>query len=540
MSGAALDSEALVALLDSADHLTSQLELSEVLKRILVLAEQLTSCEAGSVILFDSAQNDLYFAAATGPAADQLSTIRIPVGKGKAGEVFATGIPLMENQISDHYKAVDEKTRFSTQAMICIPLSYGAQRYGVLQILNKKSGTEPFLDSDLELAKRLGVQATIAIRNATLFEKMLACSGLYSAPEDRKDLVEGIAGARSAAQLEQMTVLFADMRGFSQLCHILGTPVRIQSMLSEFLILLSEAVIRKHGIVNKFLGDGLMAIFRGDDAARRSVLCAFDIVDSFKVLHRAWEQQSNEDLSFLDVGLGIASDSLILGTMGNERVSDFTVIGPAVNLAAGLERDARDGRHILCDNRTYLAVKDFTQAEGPIRYKIAKPGQDVAHHYKIFHLQRLAVAGPAERFFICFASADEKSVREMIVDPLRQSGIAPFFAPDSIGVGEIWDKAISSALENCDRFVIAISKRSISSHAVSDEVHFAMTQDRLKQPGRVLPLVIDDVDPAQSRQIHWQLGRFQYRVLTSEEGRASFRSLLVELSQAPASVASTS
>src|SRR5262245_19605963 len=95
----------LHALLDAADRLTSTLSLSDVLTHILRIGGELTDSEAGSVILHDTEQNDLYFAAATGPSAHEVATIRIPIGKGKAGMVFETGEPIVENVIKDHYKA---------------------------------------------------------------------------------------------------------------------------------------------------------------------------------------------------------------------------------------------------------------------------------------------------------------------------------------------------------------------------------------------------------------------------------------------------
>ena len=84
-----LDAAKLQALLDAVDRLTSSLALDEVLGHLLAIGQQLTSSQAGSVILHDAKQNDLYFAAATGPTAGDVKNIRIPVGKGKAGTVFA-------------------------------------------------------------------------------------------------------------------------------------------------------------------------------------------------------------------------------------------------------------------------------------------------------------------------------------------------------------------------------------------------------------------------------------------------------------------
>jgi hypothetical protein len=80
----ALADEKLAALLEAAERLTSTLSRNDILGHILTIGGQLTSSEAGSVLLHGPDRNDLYFAAATGPSAEAVRTIRIPVGKGKA------------------------------------------------------------------------------------------------------------------------------------------------------------------------------------------------------------------------------------------------------------------------------------------------------------------------------------------------------------------------------------------------------------------------------------------------------------------------
>ena len=138
-----LDQQKLRALLEAAERLTSTLSRDDVLNHILAIGGELTASEAGSVILYDPDQNNLYFAAATGPSAEQVRALRIPIGKGKAGMVFETGEPLIENTLKDHYKAVDQKAHFTTHSMICVPLVFATKTYGVLQFMNKHPDQGP-------------------------------------------------------------------------------------------------------------------------------------------------------------------------------------------------------------------------------------------------------------------------------------------------------------------------------------------------------------------------------------------------------------
>jgi GAF domain-containing protein len=173
-----LDAQKLRALLEAAERLTSTLSRDDVLNHILTIGGELTASQAGSVILHDPDQNNLYFAAATGPSANEVRALRIPIGKGKAGMVFETGEPLVENALSDHYKTVDEKAHFTTHSMICVPLVFATKTYGVLQFVNKRPDQGPYDNADLQLTLRLANFATIAIRNADLFERLHASSGL--------------------------------------------------------------------------------------------------------------------------------------------------------------------------------------------------------------------------------------------------------------------------------------------------------------------------------------------------------------------------
>ena len=327
-SSSALSKRELLALLDTANELTATDTLQEALTNILSLAGGLLKASAGSVILHDPQRNDLYFAAVTGPVAETLKNRHIPIEKTKAGQVFLSGNPVVENQIEDHYKEVDKQTEYTTRSMICVSLSHRQSTYGVMQLLNKAEGTEPFDDRDIELATRFGTQATIAIHNARLFEQMLASSGLYAKPAVRRDLIQQMTAQGQATIRERFTVLFVDLRGFTQLCSMISRAERIQAMLSDYIAMLSTLVVDGDGIVNKVVGDGLVAIFRGRDGATSAVRVALQMVDGFGRLREAWNGTTNFSIDFLDIGVGIATDDeMILGTVGDD-VQGPQEVGP--------------------------------------------------------------------------------------------------------------------------------------------------------------------------------------------------------------------
>lgn len=471
ISASSLNKDDLLALLDTANQLNSVDTLQDALTHILTLAGNLSGSQAGSVLLHDQARNDLYFAAATGPVSNQVANVRVPIGKGKAGQVFTSGKPLIENRLENHYEEVDKKTEFSTKSMICLPLIHKSKKYGVIQVLNKAEGREPYGDRDVELLTLFATQATIAIRNATLFEQMLATSGLYAAPEVRQDLIQSMTASGRSAIRDKFTVLFADMRGFSQLCNMVSNPEKIQGVLSDYVLMLSSTAVHHAGIVNKVLGDGLMVIFRGDAGVASAVRAAFEMLDGFERLRAIWNETTRFNLSFLDIGIGITTDDeMILGTIGDDTFRDFTVIGPAVNLAGTLVKAAREGNKVLCDNLTMACLKNkgLARVEGPTRFTIDKLGplQGLSYDvYSLFKYERPEEKGreqaASDNYDVFFSYRREggsdvaRSVQQALKDDYRI-----FLDVDRLPSGH-FDNALLRTIEVAPNFVVFLSQGSL-------------------------------------------------------------------------------
>jgi len=527
--GSDIGSQKLQLLLDSANDLASTLTLSEVLDHILRIGCELTESEAGSVILHDPVRDDLYFAAATGPAAAQVRSLRIPRDMGKAGSVFATGKPLIENQIKGHYAGVDDATRFVTRSLICVPLQQAKEKQGVVQFVNKRGGD--YGDADLELSSRLAVQATIAIRNAQLFERLLMSSGLYAKPENRSDLVDLVTGRDASARVETATIMFADMRGFTRFCGDLNNrPDRIQLRLREFFQILSNAVLVHDGIVNKALGDGILALFRGPDAAWHATQCAFDMRRRFAELHERWKQEANVVIDYLNLGIGIASDEVMIGAVGDDVFRDFTVIGPAVNLARALEREARDGHFVLCDQLTCNAVgKRGIKPAATLRLSTSGPGESQGRSYPAYHIEDRQQGQQARVVFVSHAATDRSEVERLIVQPLRQLGYGIWIAPDSIPPGQTWDKVIYDAIDGCFCFVVVVTRNAADSQYVRSEVLAASSRTHLKD--RIIPLQLDETRPG---QVHIYLEPIHVLRLNPAQTAPEFITWMRQLSHAPA------
>jgi len=158
------------------------------------------------------------------------------------------------------------------------------------------------------------------------------------------------------------TIFFADIRGYTELSqHIDAT--KINELLHQFYDECSKAVWEKEGIINKFIGDAVFAIFNfplvRPDHVFNAVSAALDLQANCRALKA---RIGLDDQYALGIGVGIHTGQCSMGEVGTSY-KDFTAIGPVVNLASRLQGVARPGE-IMITEEVYTEVKDhFPQAE---------------------------------------------------------------------------------------------------------------------------------------------------------------------------------
>lgn len=168
----------LSVLMDASIHMTSTLDLEEVLDLIMSQAKEVLDAEASSVFLIDEEKNELYFVSATGTGGGKAKRVRVPWGKGIVGWVAETGETLLVPDVAKDkrfYRKVDEETDFVTKSILAVPLVVKGRVVGVAESLNKK-GTRGFTQDDVELFEAFARHAAVAVDNARLY---LELEGLF-------------------------------------------------------------------------------------------------------------------------------------------------------------------------------------------------------------------------------------------------------------------------------------------------------------------------------------------------------------------------
>ncbi len=178
----------------------------------------------------------------------------------------------------------------------------------------------------------------------------------YLGREIAERISKGFDSINQQGERREVSVLFADLRGFTTFCDSNNT-VEIFPLLNQFLGAMIKPVIDNKGIVDKIIGDAVMAIFglgsdEGDDYKERAIATGTEMIERISEI----TAKSGDYVSVMGLGVGIASGDVVVGILGNERRRSFTVIGHRVNLAARLEGQARAGE-LLIDVATWEALE---------------------------------------------------------------------------------------------------------------------------------------------------------------------------------------
>lgn len=175
----------------------------------------------------------------------------------------------------------------------------------------------------------------------------------------------------------KVTMLFSDLRGFTALSEKL-TPRQVIVMLNEYMTRMSQCIEEEGGVVDKYVGDEIMALFGAPvahpDDAERAVRSGIKKREALKALN---EERARRGDFEIRMGMGINTGRVIAGNMGSENRRNYTVIGAPCNLASRLCANAAASQ-ILISESTYHEIKDIfpTKKLEPIRVKnVAEPVQ---------------------------------------------------------------------------------------------------------------------------------------------------------------------
>lgn len=196
----------------------------------------------------------------------------------------------------------------------------------------------------------------------------------YLPSQIARAIAAGEQNIQLGGERRTITVLFADIVSFTPFAEQ-AKPERVVAFLNELFTVLTEVVFRHEGVVDKFMGDSMMAIFGAPkdqpDHAARALGAAEDMHRFVEASAPAWKEQYGFDVK---LAVGLSTGDAVVGNLGSETRMEYTAIGDAVNIAARLEALARPGQTLVTEATLELAGDGWSFAplgEQPLRGKRA-------------------------------------------------------------------------------------------------------------------------------------------------------------------------
>lgn len=191
-------------------------------------------------------------------------------------------------------------------------------------------------------------------------EKIQTAMSKYISKDVMQNVVQNIDSIKLGGKRAEVTVLFADIRGFTSISEQLS-PVEVTKILNEYFSELVPIIEQHKGILNKFMGDAILAIFgepiKNENHPIDAVKCANKMLKKVKLLQEKW---LNEGKPKIEIGIGIATGEAFVGNIGSEERLEYTVIGDTVNTASRIENYNKVYRtNFLISEETYLKVQKY-------------------------------------------------------------------------------------------------------------------------------------------------------------------------------------
>jgi len=347
----------------------------DVLGELIRTVESQTGTQRISVMLYDESEGCLRIAAAKGLTEEIVKKVRLKPGERIAGRVFKKGEPIiMGGDSKDNPRIASFLKSKNIVAAISFPLKARGTTLGVLNVSRIKTGS-PFSQADIEMLSVICSQAVMALENVRIMDEMAerirmrALFEQYVAPEVAEVLISHEQNPMEVGEIRDITVLFADIRNFTNLVQHLPLET-LRSLLNDFFDLLTGIVFMFKGTLDKFMGDAVLAIFGAPNHIKKphnaAVSAAVEMLRRFDQLKKKWAS-TKETFGQVGLGIGISSGEMFLGNVGSQRRLDYTVIGTDVNIAQRLASEAASGQILITESVTSQIGSRFRVTQEPSR-----------------------------------------------------------------------------------------------------------------------------------------------------------------------------
>lgn len=261
------------------------------------------------------------------------------------------------------------------RSSMTVPLIASEDVIGILHV-DSLISTGLFTEKDLSALGAVARQAAISIDNVLMQGKIKEETAAREqlsrmlSPNIVDQIVAGELPMERGGSLRRVTVLFSDVRGFTNLTER-TPPAEMVAMMNDYFERVTNVIFKYQGTLDKYIGDAVMALWgaplASDQDESQAVHCSVEMMEIIDEFNR---ERVAKGEAAIGVGVGIATGQLIAGYMGSSRTLSYTVLGRSVNLAARLCSQAEPGDILLAPS-TWEHVRDFVDVEvlHPIQLK---------------------------------------------------------------------------------------------------------------------------------------------------------------------------
>ncbi|HVU13594.1 MAG TPA: adenylate/guanylate cyclase domain-containing protein [Phototrophicaceae bacterium] len=362
---------------------TSLTEMEQLLPRIVDAAIKLTSAEEGHLYLVEN--DKLVCRALKRHNTPRAASVSIETDDPVAQHVAKSGQPLI---------LTPEQSERSAKAPVSIaaaPLTIRNEVIGVLGVSNISTSARIFNKYDSALLSALTDYAAIAIENSRNY------AALNQTKEREKSQIRSTFGRFVPHQVvdqvlddpnrlqlggkrQEITIMFIDIRGYTAFAEN-AAPEKVVEMLNDYLSLAANEIMAYGGTLDKYLGDGLMAMFNAPEEQPDHVLRAVEAALDLQQAMTALEAERQDGLSF---GIGIGVGEAVVGYIGTDIAVNYTAIGDVVNLTKRLQDHAQPGQ-ILIDESVVARLQGTLQAHALGELKL----KGRQKHARVYELQAI-------------------------------------------------------------------------------------------------------------------------------------------------------
>lgn len=191
-------------------------------------------------------------------------------------------------------------------------------------------------------------------------EKVKSAMGKYMSEDVMKRVIMNIDNLGLGGKKANVTVLFSDIRGFTSMSENMSAQ-QVSEILNEYFTEMEPIITKYNGIINKFIGDAVMAIFgepiQDKNHPINAVKCAYEMLLKVKELQKKWALEGKPKI---EIGIGINTGDVFVGNIGSINRMEYTVIGDTVNLASRLESYNKIYKtKMLISSSTYEETKNY-------------------------------------------------------------------------------------------------------------------------------------------------------------------------------------